>query len=82
MHISVYFHFNDQDSPAAVTGVSGSVTDLILPCVGDMVRLVDDHDAVFLGKVTERLYSYEITNGLDVNGTVTVTLSMDHVPIQ
>ena len=82
MRINVFFRFNDQDSPAAVTGVTGAVTDLILPCVGDTVRHCDDHGAVFMGKVTDRLYSYDITDGVNVDGDVTVTILMDRVAIQ
>ena len=82
MRITAQFHFNDSDSPAAVSGVFGPVTDLILPCVGDIVRHRDDHGIVFMGKVTDKLFSYDITDGANVDGDVTVTVSMDRMPIQ
>ena len=82
MRITVNFQFNDQIRPAAVTGVVGAVSDLILPCVGDVVRHCDDDGAVFLGKVTDRLYSYDITDGVNVDGDVTVTVSLSRMTLQ
>lgn len=82
MRITVHFLFNDQDKPAATTGVCGAVSDFIVPGVGDMVRHCDDGGAVFLGRVSDRLYSYDITDGVNVDGDVTITLSMSRVPIQ
>lgn len=79
MRIVVHFQLYDQNTPAAVTGVSGPITDFLLPSVGDMVRHCDDHGAVFTGRITDRLYSYDITGGVNVNGAVTVTLSMDRI---
>ena len=82
MRITVNFQFSDQSNPAAVTGVIGAVTDLILPCVGDTVRHCDEDGVVFMGRVTDRLYSYDLADGVNVDGDVTVTLSMSRVYIQ
>ncbi len=60
----------------------GPVTDLLMPSVGDTVRHCDNHGAIFMGKITDRLFSYDITDGVNVDGDVTVTLSMDRVFLQ
>lgn len=80
MRIYVEFHFNHEEKPAAVTGVEGEVTDIILPDVGDLIRHSDSGHP-FVGKVTERTFSYNLSEGVGINGSVTVTLSLDRVEV-
>ena len=82
MRIAVQFHFNDQDEAAAITGVSGDVSDIILPCVDDLVRHRDKDGVVFVGRVTSRLYSYDIPDGNEVSGVITVIISMNRLSLQ
>ena len=79
MRITLFFQFNDQDKPAAITGVDGAVTDLILPCVGDLVRHRDAKGIAFTGNVTQRVYSYDLVDGPNVDGSVEVVICMERV---
>ncbi|HVG27767.1 MAG TPA: hypothetical protein VM865_09190 [Acidobacteriaceae bacterium] len=81
MRISVVFHFSDEDEPRATTGVEGAVTDFILPAIGDLVRHRDMHGHAVLGRVTERIYVYDLPDGVGVDGAVTVTLLLERVPV-
>ena len=77
MHIIVLFQFNHEDKPAAVTGIEGDVTDILLPIVGDLVRHNDSAGVPFEGKVTDRIFSYELPAGNAVDGAISVTLCLD-----
>lgn len=79
MRIVVHFHFNKDENPVATTEVHGEITDVILPCVGDFVRHRHPGGERFMGKVTERIYDFDLPNGIDVRGTVTVTLCLDRM---
>ena len=82
MHIYVLFRFNNEPGPIAVTGVEGDVTDMILPCVGDIVEHSDSFGEPFRGKVTDRVYRYELAAGRAINGAVSVTLCLDRTTVQ
>ncbi len=81
MRISVHFQFNDEPKPAASTGVEGAITDLILPSKGDLVRHRNVKGVLVLGTVMQRVYVYDLDDGLDVDGTVTVTIMLEKVPV-
>jgi hypothetical protein len=81
MRISVHFQFNDEPEPAASTGVEGTITDFILPSNGDLVRHRNVRGALVLGMVMQRIYVYDLTDGLDVDGTVTVTIMLEKVQV-
>ena len=59
MRIFVFFQFNHEAKPVAVTGVEGDVTDILLPCIGDTVKHPDSEGTPFEGTVTKRIYAYE-----------------------
>ncbi len=82
MLICVLFHFSDEQAASAATGVEGEVTDMILPCVGDLVRHADSGGTPVLGRVTERVYVYDLPNGINVDGSVTVTIMLQKMSVQ
>ena len=82
MQILVSFHFNHEESPVAVTGIEGDVIDILLPSVGDRVSHNDSAGTPFSGKVTERIFKYELPNGLQIAGRISVTLCLDRTAIQ
>ena len=82
LHIFVLFRFNHEPGPTAVTGVEGDVTDLLLPAVGDVVRHRDAEGSPFEGKVTSRMFEYDMGQGNAVTGAVAVTLWMDRTVVQ
>jgi len=77
MRIQVYFQFITESQPSAFTGIEDGVTDLLLPSKGDLVTHRDVTGRAFTGVVSERKFSYDIPEGADVNGSVTVTLFLD-----
>lgn len=77
LRIYVQFQMNDEPNACAVTGVEGDVTDFILPCVGDRVSHRDVAGKPCIGRVTERMFDYAVPNGIEVDGSVTVVLSLD-----
>lgn len=81
MRIIVHFSINNEPNACAVTGVEGDVTDFILPCVGDMVSHRDVSGKPCIGRVTDRTFTYEVPNGIEVEGTVAVTLSIKRAPV-
>ena len=81
MHIIVLFKFNHQEAPVAVTGVEGEVADLLLPSVGDLVLHSDSVGEPFQGKVTDRIFKYDIPVGHAVSGTIEVTLCLDRTTV-
>ncbi len=80
MQIFLLFTFNGESQPTAVTAVTGDVTNLLLPAVGDSVEYVDSHGAPFKGRVTERQYLYSILQSDASDSSVAVTLCLDRVP--
>ncbi len=82
MRIFVLFKFNHEKAPAAVTGVEGDIVDILLPSVGDVVRHHDAQGSPFQGKVTDRIFEYDIKQGLAVDGTIAVTLCLDRIAVQ
>ena len=82
MQIFVFFHFNNERSPAAITGIEGDVVDILLPNVGDIVDHRYINDVPFRGRVTERQFLYNIDRGVAVEGAVAVTLCLDRLPAQ
>ena len=82
MQIIVSFHFNHEQSPIAVTGIEGDVTDILLPHLGDLVQHRDAGGASFEGKVTNRIFKYDIPPGVAVSGAVVVTLCLDRTIVQ
>ena len=81
MHIFVLFNLNGEPGPAAVTGVEGQVTDLLLPFPGDVVHHRAADGRFFTGKVTHRMFSYELPDGQAIDGAVSVTLFLDRLPL-
>ncbi len=81
MHIFVLFHFNHEPGPLAVTGVEGDVTDLLLPAVGDIVRHRDADGNPFKGRVTDRIFDYDVKQGVNTNGAITITLCLDRTRV-
>ena len=81
MHIFVLFHFNHEPGPLAVTGVEGDVADLLLPAVGDIVRHRDLEGKPFEGKVTDRIFEYDVKHGVAITGAIAVTLCLDRTRI-
>ncbi len=81
MRITVLFQFNHESEPAAVTGIEGEVTDIIMPDVGDLIAH-SDSGSPFRGKVTERRFKYTMPLGEDVDGSVEVTLCLDRTVLQ
>lgn len=77
VRIQVYFQFITESRPSACTGIEDGVTDLLLPSKGDLVAHTDVGGKQFSGRVTERMFTYEMPAGIDVDGTVTVTLFLD-----
>ena len=82
VRIVLSFRSNSEPEPSAVTGVEGEVTDLILPAVGDVVEHRNASGTPFRGKVTERIFSYNLPNGHGVQGGISITLCMDQTTVQ
>ena len=81
LRITLYFQVNNEPDACAVTGAEGDVTDLILPNVGDVVSHRDVTGKPCLGRVTSRLFTYDLPDGDQVDGAVTVMLSLDRLPL-
>jgi hypothetical protein len=81
MRIVVLFQFNHESVPAAVTGIEGDVADILLPAVGDLVRHTDS-GSPFQGRVTARMFEYDLPVGEDLDGKVSVTLCLDRPVLQ
>ena len=77
LRILVRFQMNNEAEVCAVIGVEGEVTDFILPSVGDIVSHRDVDGKPCVGRVTERMFTYAMPNGIEVDGTVIVTLLLD-----
>ncbi len=80
MHIAVVFHFNDESRPAAVTEVDGAI-DILLPRVGDTISHRDLEGRQFRAQVLGRHFDYDLEDGEDIGGKITVVLSMKRLPM-
>lgn len=81
MHIAVVFHFHDERRPAAVTEVEGGVSDVLLPRVGDTLSHRDLEGNRFRAQVMKRHFDYNLEDGEDIGGSITVVLSMKRLPV-
>ena len=79
VRITLQFVLNGNTTPAAVTGVDGQVTDLILPSPGDYVEHRDFDGEAILGRVTRRSFRYLLSDGDNVEGEVAVVIWLDRV---
>ena len=79
MRIAILFHMIDESEPAAVTEVAGDVTDAMLPSPGDTVSHRDVHGQRFRARVVGRHFDYSLNDGEDVDGLITVTLSLERL---
>ncbi len=76
LRITVLFHFTDEADPAAVTAVDGDVTDLMLPGLNDTICHNDFSGRRFRAKVVGRHFDYRFAIGEEIDGAITVTLSL------
>lgn len=82
MRIVLLFQFNGEREPSAVTGVEGEVTDLLLPSVGDVIEHRDAAGLAFRGRITDRIFKYEMPNAEFVlGGAISITLCMDRTTV-
>ncbi len=82
VHIVISFHFNEAPQPSAVTGVEGNITDLILPAVGDVVEHRNASGVPFRGRVTDRIFRYNLPRGDAIlQGDISVQLCLDRTTI-
>jgi hypothetical protein len=84
MRIAILFHFLNEAQPAAITVAEGPITDMLIPLLGDTVCHRDAKDDEFRGAVVGRHFDYRLANGLDgeeIDGTITVTLSLARLAI-
>ena len=79
MHIAILFQFYNEGRPAAVTEVEGMVTDVLLPEVGDTLNHTDIEGNPFRAQVLGRHFDYALGQGKDVDGSLTVVLSMKRI---
>ena len=78
MRISIFFQFNGETAPSAITGVEGDIADVLLPAVGDLVEHVTAEGVPFTGRVSDRVFKYELPNGQSVDGgSILITLHMN-----
>ncbi len=80
MRIAVVFHFHDEQNPVAVTEVEGAVTDMVLPEVGDTLSHRDLDGRQFQAQVIGRHFEYSFDQGEDVDGSISIMLSMKRLP--
>ena len=79
MRIAILFHFANESEPSAVTVAEGSITDILLPQMGDTVTHTDFDGSRFRGCVIGRHFDYSLAQSTDdeeIDGTITVTLSL------
>jgi hypothetical protein len=84
MRIVILFHFLNEPEPSAVTVAEGAITDMLVPLLGDTVCHRDQQEAEFRGVVVGRHFDYRLANGLEgeeIDGTITVTLSLTRLAI-
>ncbi len=79
MRIMILFHFFNEPEPSAVTAAEGSITDMLVPLLGDTVCHRDPQGNRFRGAVVGRHFDYSLVTdreGEEIDGTITVTLSL------
>ena len=79
MTIAILFHFLNEPEPAAITVAEGPITDMIVPLLGDTVCHRNAQNERFHGAVVGRHFDYSLANsdeGQEIDGTITVTLSL------
>ncbi len=76
MHIALVFLFQGEDRPAAVTELEGAVTDVLLPEAGDTLAHTDLEGHPFRAEVLGRHFDYRMDDGEDVEGSISVEISM------
>lgn len=81
MRIQVFFQFMDQKRASACTGVEDGATDLLMPQKGDLVTHKDVMGNPFCGRVTERTFAYDLPRGEEVQGTISITLLLERLPL-
>ena len=59
----------------------GEVTDMLLPGVGDTLPHADLDGSRFLAQVPGRHFEYDLEDGEDISGHVTILLSLKRLPI-
>ncbi len=84
MRIAILFHFFDELEPAAVTEVEGSITDVLMPLLGDTICHRNFEGMRFRAHVIGRHFDYSLAEGMGLDGagtdgTITVTLSLDRM---
>ncbi len=82
MRIAILLHFFDSSQPSAVTAVDGDITDVMLPLLGDTICHRDAEGHRFRGAVIGRHFDYSLASdpeGGQVDGTITVTLTLSHL---
>jgi hypothetical protein len=85
MRIALMFHFFNESQPAAVTVAEGPITDMLVPVLGDTICHRDSVGERFRGAVVGRHFDYSLANshdGGEVDGTITVTLSLSRLQVQ
>lgn len=82
MRISILFQFYDESRPAAVTEVEGAISDILLPEVGDTVCHRDLDGRRFRAHVLGRHFDYSIDEGEDVDGAISVLLSLKRLEVE
>jgi hypothetical protein len=79
MRIAIMFHFFNEPEPAAITVAEGPITDMLVPLLGDTICHRNSDGVRFRGAVVGRHFDYSLANDVDggeVDGTITVTLSL------
>lgn len=79
MRISLHFVWNGERTPAAVTGVEGDVSTILLPDPGDFVEHHDVEGRTISARITHRVFRYGLANGVSPAGEVIVVLGMEKV---
>lgn len=85
MRIAILFQFVNEAEPSAVTVAEGAITDMILPLLGDTICHRNARGERFRGSVVGRHFDYSLANGRDgeeIDGTITVTLSLSPLAMQ
>ncbi len=80
MRIAVVFQFHTEREAAAVTEIEGDVSDVVLPQVGDTVTHRDLEGHSFRAQILGRHFHYELNDGENVQGSITIVLSMKRLP--
>ncbi len=79
MRIVIRFQFTNEPEPSAITVAQGEITDLMLPATGDSISHTDFKGTRIRGSVVGRHFDYSLEQGAsgeEIDGTITVTLSL------